>query len=189
MKKIALASLLALLTPGLAAAHAGTHDSGFVMGLAHPIGGADHVLAMIAVGLWAALLDGRALWALPLAFVGALVAGAGLGAAGVALPMVEPMILTSVVVLGVAIALALRLPLSVAVAAVALFGLVHGHAHGTEGPAGDLAGYAIGFVIATASLHVAGLALGLGLTRLFNLSVLRAAGGATALAGFALALA
>jgi urease accessory protein len=150
------------------------------------LGGADHVLAMLAVGLWAALTGGRAMWAMPLAFVGALLAGGAMGATGIALPGVEPMILASILVLGGAVALALRLPLPVALAGIAVFGLAHGFAHGAEGPAVGFAAYAAGFVLATAGLHIAGLVAGLALRR--AVPVTRALGALTAAAGAALAL-
>ena len=178
-------ALVLLMIPALALAHPG-HGQGFADGVGHPLGGADHMLAMVAVGLWAALTGGRALWALPLGFVGAMGVGAVLGMAGIALPLLEPMIAASVVVLGAAAALALRPALGQAVLAVALFGLMHGNAHGLEGAG---AGYATGFVLATAGLHLAGLALGLGLMRIGQRQGARLVAGGTALAGLALAFA
>ncbi len=176
------------LSPGLVLAHAGHegsgHGSGFLAGLGHPIGGLDHVLAMVAVGLWAALLGGRAIWSLPLAFITAMLAGGAAGALALPLPGVEPMILASIVALGTAAALALRLPPGAAIAVAAVFGLFHGHAHGSEGPAEGLALYAAGFAIATAALHSAGLALGFGITRV----AAQVLAGLAALAGVALAL-
>lgn len=127
----------------------------------HPIGGADHVLAMVAVGLWAATAtDRRGIWALPLVFMAAMVFGGLLGAMGMALPAVEPMILASSVVLGLAVAAAARPSLAVALPVVAVFGLMHGHAHGAEGPATGLAAYGLGFLLATGALHLAGIGLG-----------------------------
>lgn len=186
------ATVLAL--PGAALAHVGAAagpgpGQALLSGLAHPIGGADHLLAMVAVGLWAALIGGRALWALPLAFVGAMFAGGLAGAAGLILPGVEPMILASVVVLGAAVGLALRPGPLHAAAAVALFGLVHGQAHGVEAPATGMAGYAAGFALATMALHVAGIGLGRALMRAAGPVLPRGAGAATALAGMALVVA
>lgn len=154
------AGLLALASsPALAHLDPAEHGS-FAAGFTHPLFGTDHVLAMIAVGLWAALQGGRAVWVLPTAFVGAMVAGFVLSLTGVSIPYVEPLILTSVIVLGTAVALALRLPLGLSAALVAVFGLCHGHAHGGEiGLAGEL-GYAGGFVLATALLHAVGLLIG-----------------------------
>lgn len=173
-----------LLLPSAALAHPGhPGDQGvFAQGLMHPLGGIDHVLAMVAVGLWAATAqDRRAIWALPLTFVAAMVAGFAIGARGVALPAVEPLILASSVVLGLAVALALRPALAFAMPVVAIFGVMHGHAHGAEGPASGLIAYAAGFALATAGLHLTGIGLG-------RLGGARILGGATALAGVALAV-
>ncbi|MCC5988301.1 MAG: HupE/UreJ family protein [Pararhodobacter sp.] len=183
MRHIPLAMLLML--PAAAWAHphphAQVHGTGFVDGLMHPLSGADHLAAMLAVGLWAALTGGRALWAYPLAFVTAM-ALAGLAGAGQSpLPGVEPVILASVIVVGAAAALALRLPMVAALAALALFGAAHGHAHGVEGPA--VAGYPAGFVLATLGLHAAGLAIGLVAMRVQRPQVTRGVAAVTAIAG------
>lgn len=170
-----------LLMPTAAFAHPGHVDgTPFTAGWGHPLGGADHVLAMVAVGLWAATaMDRRGLWALPLTFVAAMVLGGAFGAGGIPLPGVEPVILASGIVLGLAVALALRPSLGFALPVVAVFGVMHGHAHGAEGPASGLLAYGLGFVLATAALHLAGIGLGrLGLTRVL--------GGLTAAAGLAL---
>ena len=172
-----------LMFPTAALAHPG-HVAGspFAAGWAHPLSGSDHVLAMLAVGLWAATAtDRRGIWALPLSFMAAMVLGGVLGAAGVQLPAVEPMILASSVILGLAVALALRPSLGVALPVVAAFGVMHGHAHGAEGPASGLAAYAAGFLLATGALHLAGIGLG-------RLGVTRILGGLTAAAGVALAV-
>lgn len=174
--------MVPVMLPTAAMAHPG-HEAGLVAGMLHPLGGADHVLAMLAVGLWAAQSGGRAVWAAPAAFVGAMLLGGVLGAAGVAVPAVEPMILASVVVLGALVALALRLPLAAALPVVALFGAAHGWAHGAEAPAGGMAAYAAGFGAATLALHGAGLLAGFALRRLAGLRLL---GGVTAAAGLAL---
>lgn len=161
--RLALSAAICVFASSPAFAHLDPSEHGsFASGFSHPLFGTDHVLAMIAVGLWAALLGGRAIWALPTAFVGAMFVGFILSVSGVPLPYVEPFILASVVVLGVLVALALRLPVSASAAIVAAFGICHGHAHGGEiGSAGEL-GYAAGFVIATALLHAAGLLIGYG---------------------------
>lgn len=172
----------ALAHPG----HFGTH-SAFTEGWMHPVGGTDHMLAMIAVGLWAATAtDRRAIWALPLCFMAAMLGGGGLGAMGVYLPAVEPMILASSVIMGLAVALALRPSLSFALPAVALFGVMHGHAHGVEGPDSGLLAYGLGFSLATGALHLAG--IGLGRLKLGRLGASRFLGAATAAAGVALAV-
>ncbi|KZM51516.1 HupE/UreJ family protein [Labrenzia sp. OB1] len=161
--RIILAAAITLFAASPALAHLDPSEHGsFAAGFSHPIFGTDHVLAMIAVGLWAALLGGRAIWLLPSAFVGAMLAGFALSVSGLPLPYVEPVILTSVIVLGVAVALALQLPLGASAALVAVFGLCHGHAHGGEMGAAGAIGYAAGFVLATILLHAAGLLIGYG---------------------------
>lgn len=162
MKRKLIATLIALPTPVLA--H-GMHESGTLLaGVLHPLGGADHLLAMVAVGLLAGQIGGRASWGLPLAFLAAMLAGGAAGASGLAFPGVEPMILASIAVLGALVALALKLPIGPLVAVVAAFGAAHGWAHGSEAPAGaslsDLVAYSAGFAGATAFLHLAGIALG-----------------------------
>ncbi len=182
-----LPALLAVTLPTAAFAHGGVgaHGTPFAAGVLHPLLGPDHLLAMVAVGLLAAMTGGRAVWALPASFVGGMVAGGLLGFGGAALPVVEPAILASVVVLGLAVACALRLPLALACTALALFGVAHGHAHGLEGPALGGAAYAAGFVLATAALHGLGLGLALGLGRP---AVVRGLGALTAVAGLVLAV-
>lgn len=161
--KRALASLSALATlalPAAALAHTGhAEGAGFLHGLDHPLGGADHVLAMVAVGFWAAQTGGRAVWALPAAFIGAMLAAGALGMAGVAFPAVEPGIVGSVIALGLLVALRPRLPLGAAAALTAAFAAFHGYAHGAEMPAAaDPMLYGLGFSLATALLHAAGVA-------------------------------
>ena len=162
---------------GPAQAHVGLGDGhDLAHGFAHPLGGLDHVLAMVAVGLFAAHLGGRALWLVPAAFMGMMAAGAALGMAGVAVPMVETGIGLSVLVFGLAVALRWTLPAGLAVALVGVFAVFHGHAHGAELPetAGGLA-FAAGFLGATALLHLAGLSLGAIIARLGETGGLRAA--------------
>lgn len=158
--KQALAAIALLLSPALAFAHPGHGDNGLLAGIGHPIGGLDHLLAMLAVGLWAAQQQGAARWALPLTFVGAMLIGGLQGFAGLPLPALESGIAASVLALGLAVALAVRPPLVLAVAATTLFALFHGVAHGLELPAmASPWGYAVGFVVATAVLHAGGYAL------------------------------
>ncbi len=180
MKHARLAFALALV-PTLAHAHPGhgAGTGGIGWGLAHPFTGLDHILAMVAVGLWAVQLGKRALWLLPVSFVSAMTAGAALGMSGVQLPFVEPAILASVIGLGAVIAFAARLPLGASAAAVALAALFHGQAHGSEIPAGT-AGFQtmLGVIIATALLHALGVAGGLGLQRIAQHGVIRVAGAA-----------
>lgn len=155
-RAVFVAALLAA-TPALA--HPGHEAMGFGAGFAHPLGGWDHLAAMIAVGALAGLLGGSFRWWLPGGFLAGMVLGGALGMAQVPLPMVEAGILASVVVLGVLVAAWMRLPLGVALPLLLVFGLLHGHAHGTEMTAGDGVGFALGFVLATALLHGAGLLL------------------------------
>lgn len=162
----ALAALAAGAAPALAHTGAG-HTSGFFAGLAHPVGGMDHLLAMVSVGIWSALAaKGQAwrIWIAPLAFVVAMLAGAAAGHLQVPLPMVETGIALSVLLLGLMILARVELPLAAGVAVVALFALYHGHAHGAEAT-GGIGAYMAGFAIATAVLHVAGIGFGLVMTR------------------------
>ncbi len=181
----------AAMLPTAALAHTGAGDaSGFSHGFVHPFGGVDHLLAMIAVGLFAAHLCGRALWLVPGAFVAMMAAGGALGAAGVGVPHVETGIALSVLVLGAAIAFGLSVPTAVAMVLVGFFAIFHGHAHGAEMPAAASGlAYGAGFVLATAALHATGVALGLGLGRMKGAPALRlrqVAGGGAALAGMGL---
>ncbi|MFU2486929.1 HupE/UreJ family protein [Thauera sp. WH-1] len=155
----ALAALALATASGAALAHPGHESASFFSGFAHPLGGLDHLLAMLAVGLVAARQSGRARWMLPAGFVLAMLAGAGLGVLGLALPAVEAGIAASVLVFGLLIALAARLPLMASLPLVAVFALFHGHAHHAEMGGASLATYAVGFALATALLHGAGYAL------------------------------
>lgn len=157
--RLATAAGLALWA-GAAVAHPGHESASFFSGITHPPGGADHLLAMLAVGLYAARQAGRQRWALPASFVLAMLAGAGLGALGIMLPAVEAGIAASVLVLGLLIAFAARLPVAAALPLVAVFALFHGHAHQAEMGEGTLAAYAAGFALATAALHAAGYLVG-----------------------------
>jgi urease accessory protein len=184
-----LLCLVALADP--AAAHPATGlaatGGGFAAGLAHPFSGLDHVLAMVAVGLWAVQLGGRAVWLVPAAFVAMMLVGGALGALGIALPAVELGIIGSVLLLGLMVALSLRLPVALGMALVGVFALCHGHAHGSEMPVATAAGlYALGFAAATAALHGLGLGLGLALRRG---PALRWSGAGIAAAGLVLLLA
>lgn len=177
---------LMLMIPKLALAHVGLHDGqGFAAGIGHPIGGADHVLAMVTVGIWAALTGGRAVWAMPAAFLAAMLFGGVLGAQDVPLPGVEPMILASIIVLGAAAGLAWRPPLMLALAGIAVFGVAHGYAHGVEGSA--QLPFAVGFLIATAALHAVGLAAGYVMLGTAQGMAARAAAGGAAVVGLVLA--
>jgi urease accessory protein len=164
------AALLAAIGSLGAAATAWAHPlnpaaSGFLSGFAHPWTGVDHVLAMVAVGIWAAQQGGRKIWILPLLFVGGMLAGAALAWSGIALPWVEGAVATSVVVLGCLVASLARLPLALGGALVGLLAVFHGHAHGTEAGAAQAVELAAGFALATLLLHGIGIAAGLALSR------------------------
>ncbi|MEQ8450362.1 MAG: HupE/UreJ family protein [Nitratireductor sp.] len=186
---ITVSILAASATPALAHLRPDI-DGALAAGFAHPFSGADHALAMIATGVWAASLGGRALWQLPLAFVTIMIAGFLLARTGIPLPFVEPAILASVIAIGLFAALALPVPVRGAAIVVGLFALFHGHAHGTE--LGNASGYTIGFVAATALLVAAGSALVRAGGRHRHHArrlIARGAGAATVLAGAWLALA
>jgi len=175
-------ALVALAAP--AAAHTGVATTdGFAVGLAHPLTGLDHLLAMVAVGLWAGLAGGRRLWFLPLGFVVAMAAGGVVGAVGVSMPAMELVIVGSVIALGAAVAAALAPPTVPALAAVAVFAPAHGVAHGAAMPA-TVDG--LGFVLATIALHAAGIALARGLGRAGFATATRIGGGAIATTGVVL---
>lgn len=181
--------LLAVVS-SLSFAHVGhlDADAGFLSGLLHPILGTDHLLAMLAVGLWAGSLPGKSLWLLPVTFLLAmLIAGIFGMVLPVSLPFMEPMIVSSVLVFGILIALAWRLPLWVLLPIVAVFSVFHGYAHGAELPeaAAPLL-YVLGYLSGTTLLLLAGSAAGLGLQRLHQAAP-RAFGGGIAAAGVWLA--
>lgn len=179
--------LATMVAAAPALAHTGVGAvEGFQAGLLHPLLGLDHVLAMVAVGLWAGLVGGRARLFYPVAFVTMMVLAGLWGMSGAALPGVETGIAVSVVVLGAAIALNLAPPLAAGTAACAIFAVFHGHAHGAELPEGASGlGYALGFVLATVALHGAGLGLAGALAARAPL-IARVAGGGLALAGMAI---
>ena len=190
MKRLLSATALLVLGVGPALAHPGhVEASSFLAGVAHPLSGLDHIAVMIAVGLWAALKGGRALWVWPAAFVGLMLVGGALGMAHVALPFVEPGILASVVALGLLVALAVDLPVITGAAIVGVFALFHGHAHGSE-VAENLSGieYMAGFAMATATLHLIGIGFAQMMTRANLRPCVRAAGALCVVIGGAFAL-
>jgi urease accessory protein len=181
---ISTAIFAAMTAPAFAHINPAEHGS-FAAGLSHPFTGADHVLAMVAVGLWAAQIGGRARWIVPASFVSMMAIGFLLAMNGIALPFVEPGILASVVGLGLLVALAIRMPVAVSAAVVGIFALFHGHAHGGELGAATPLSFAIGLMVATAILHAIG--LGLGMTIASRNQVLtRTLGALTAIGGAAL---
>ncbi len=169
----------------LADAHVGVGEThGFIHGLAHPFSGLDHVCAMIAIGLWAAQMGGRAVWRVPLTFMSVMALGGLLGMAAVPVAFVEAGIVMSLLVLGVLIAAAVRLPLLASSAIVGVFALFHGYAHGIEMPQ-SASGfeYTFGFVLATALLHVSGVGTALFAKNMGRVEWLRIAGAAIFLCG------
>jgi len=192
--KSRLATLLTLSVTMLAyiptagAHYIGAEGAGFITGLAHPFIGLDHLLAMIAVGIWAAQTGGSAVWRLPLSFIVMMAIAALISASGFGLPALEPLIAGSVVLLGLMVVFAIRLPINLSMVLVGLFAVVHGYAHGLEMPqASSAVLYGSGFVLATALLHLMGIGLGKVTYRKHLLS--RLSGSIIAIAGLYLATA
>ncbi|GAA5657950.1 HupE/UreJ family protein [Brucella anthropi] len=189
MKRTSLliAVLLSLMaSPAFAHLNPAEHGS-FAAGFTHPLSGADHILAMVAVGLWASMLGGRALVVVPLSFVGVMLLGFVAALGGVSLPYVEPVILASVIVLGLLVAMAFRASTLTATLIVGFFAFFHGYAHGGEIGSAAFLSYGAGFALATALLHAAGIGVGLAAGRLLQgrtgQIVMRIAGGFATLSG------
>lgn len=186
----AIAVLIALM-PAVALAHTGVGvTTGFSHGFMHPLTGIDHILAMMMVGVFAWQLGSRALFLMPITFVLVMTVGGVLGAVGIGLPFVEAGIALSVIVLGAIVAFRVKAPVAIAMAVAGLFAIFHGHAHGSEMPenAAGMA-YGLGFPIATALLHLAGIGLGFLIGRIDDKRwpiFVRATGAVTAVAGLAL---
>lgn len=178
-------ALLAAFWAQAACAHLQQSEAaGLLTGLLHPLSGLDHVLAMVAVGLWGAQLGMPAIWVLPIAFPLVMALGGMLGFLGVPIPGVEAGIAASAIVLGTAVAFELRPPLVIAALVVGGFAIFHGHAHGVELPPGHNALlYSMGFVIATGGLHALGIGIGAVHGRPWGRQLLRAAGTAVATGG------
>jgi urease accessory protein len=181
---IALATFLSV-AGGPAEAHVGEAAAGgFFSGFSHPISGLDHVLAMVAVGIWGAQLGAPALWLLPVMFPLVMAFGGFLGLVGVPLPGVEMAIALSALVLGTAVVLQARPPLAAALFIVCAFAIFHGHAHGTELPPGESGLlYSVGFVVGTGCLHLVGIGLGVACRWDWGRRALQGAGAAVALGG------
>lgn len=178
--------LLGLLWPLAAWAHVGQGDvgGGFVAGIAHPVLGLDHVVAMIAVGMWGAQLGAPAIWVLPVTFPLVMALGGALGALGVPIPGIEIGIAVSAIALGAMVLLAARPPLWIAALLVAVFAVFHGHAHGAELPESvNVIAYSIGFVVATGALHALGILIGVIHRWPAGAKALRAGGGVIAAFG------
>ena len=187
LRRVAPIAIAAAVLPGLssaALAHVGIHAAGFADGLAHPFSGLDHVLAMVAIGLWASQLGRPAYWLLPASFPAVMALGAVLGANNMSLPWVDIGIAASVIVLGAAIALSFKPSLLVSTTLIAAFALLHGHSHGAELPQSASAlAYGAGFLAATLGLHAIGLAVGAWSSRPAARLATRTAGVAIAAAG------
>lgn len=178
-------SFFSLLSPAVFAHTEEGVVGGFISGFLHPIYGPDHVVAMVAVGMWGAFLGSPAIWLLPVVFPLVMAFGGALGVIGVPLPLVEVGIASSAIVLGLMVLLAVRPPLWIAAVLVGAFGIFHGHAHGTELPgASNPLSYAIGFVLATGLMHLAGIAFGLLADLPRGRMVVRIAGGLISASGF-----
>jgi urease accessory protein len=177
---------LFIFLPSTASAHSETGTvGGFISGFRHPLTGLDHIVAMVAVGLWGAFLGAPAIWVLPVVFPLVMALGGALGVLGVPLPGVETGIALSGIMLGLAVTFAARPPLWVAAVMVGCFAIFHGHAHGAELPhSANAMTYAVGFVISTGLLHLTGIAIGL-LTRWqWGRVSVRACGVVVAIVGF-----
>jgi urease accessory protein len=185
MTRPLLVAALAVIASTAAQAHTGDAlGGGFLTGFTHPLLGWDHVVAMVAVGLWGAILGPPALWVLPITFPLVMALGAALGIAGVTIPMVETGIAASGVVLGLMVAFSVRPALWIAALLVGVFAIFHGHAHGTELPTAiNPYAYAAGFVIGTGLLHLGGIAFGTLMSSPAGSWAVRAAGVVIAAAG------
>lgn len=184
---IAVLAVVSFFTPSVALAHeASGVGGGLISGFLHPILGPDHVAAMVAVGLLGAMLGAPAIYLLPIIFPLVMAFGGALGVAGVPLPAVEVGIALSAVVLGLMVAAGQKIPLIAAAVVVAVFAIFHGHAHGTELPAAaDALAFAVGFVVGTGLLHLAGIVIGVPVRWSVGRTLVRALGGAIAIAGLA----
>jgi urease accessory protein len=186
MSKAVLAAVGVVLAGSAFAHEGGGVAGGFASGFMHPILGWDHVVAMVAVGLWGAFLGRLAIWVLPIVFPMVMAFGGAIGLSGLHIPAVETGIALSAIVLGAVVALAVRPPIWVAAVIVGSFAIFHGYAHGVELPkAADPLAYSLGFVIATGTLHLLGIAIGLVVRWPAGKVAVRAVGAAIALAGVA----
>ena len=183
----ALTAIVLLVSAAALSAHEQQGQvQGFLTGLRHPVSGWDHVLAMVAVGLWGAQLGPPALWLLPIAFPMMMAVGGFMGLVGIHVPGVEIGVALSALLLGLVVAIEAKPKMATCLALVGVFAIFHGHAHGTELPPGQNGLiYSIGFVVATGCLHAVGIAIGLAHARSTGRIVLRVAGTVVAAAGVA----
>ncbi len=183
-----LLAITFLLLAQPAFAHVGVgHTDSFSAGVGHPLGGLDHILVMVTVGLWGVLAGGRAIWTWPAAFVVTMLVGFAAAAGGLHVPFVEPVILASIIVLGLLVAMAVKAPVWLGAVIVGVFAFFHGHAHGTEAGGVSLIPYAAGFALATATLHIIGIGMGLLAEGRIGQMALRALGAVAVLGGLAIA--
>lgn len=187
LKRLAFPAALSFIFSATASAHSATGSAGgFSSGFTHPLSGLDHIVAMVAVGLWGAFLGKRAMWTLPVVFPVVMALGGAMGVLGVPLPGVEMGIAGSGIILGLMVAFAVQPPLWVAAVLVGFFAIFHGHAHGTELPdSANAMTFSIGFVTATGLLHLAGIAFGLLVDLPWGKVAIRTGGGLIAAVGFA----
>ncbi len=182
--------ILFLAVPGIASAHTGIEPTtGFLFGFTHPLGGVDHLLAMLATGIWAVQVGGRAIWTVPCVFVAVMTLAGALGILEIPVPYIEQGILLSIIVLGILIAGVFKLPLIYGSFIIGFFAIFHGYAHGTEMPASfNALSYATGFVFATIILHLLGIGIGK-LIKTANLTTMdRLAGSTIFLSGIYLSI-
>ncbi|WP_161781961.1 HupE/UreJ family protein [Nitratireductor basaltis] len=186
MKRLLSVIVGTMVLPAEAMAHPPFSIS-LIDGLLHPISGVHHLLAMIAVGVWAAQSGGRAVWAWPVCFIIIMVGGSAAASAGFSIPFVEPGILTSILVLGLMITFAAKLHIAAGAALIAVFALLHGYVHGVAYPIdGTIMQYLAGLILGTACLHAAGIAVA-GFSRHIAAPwATQALGALTVLAGFGL---
>jgi len=174
----------ALVSPALGHTGVGQANS-FACGIAHPLNGADHILAMVAVGVWGVLAGGPAILVWPISFAATMLVGFAAATLSLQVPFVEPAISSSIIILGLFVALAVKSPVWLGAVITGLFAFFHGHAHASEATAVSVLPYAAGFALATAGLHAAGIALGLFAKGSIGKVALRAMGGLAALGGLA----
>lgn len=187
MKALTLAVVTVAATAIVSPAHAaGGSFASFVAGFAHPVGGIDHILVMLMVGVWGVLAGGRALWVWPAAFVTTMLAGFAAATLGLQVPGVPAALSTSIIVLGLMVALAVRAPLWLGAALVGSFAFFHGHAHGTEAVAASLLAYGAGFALATAALHAVGIGVAIAVEGSIGKLAVQAVGALTVLGGLVL---
>jgi urease accessory protein len=187
VRSLVLAVFAATAATAPAIAHTAGVVGGFLGGVAHPLFGLDHIVAMVAVGLWGVFLGTPAIWLLPIVFPLVMAFGGVLGIVGMPLPAVEIGIATSAIVLGLMVAASARPPLWIAAILVGAFAIFHGHAHGVELPPGaDAVAFSAGFVIATGLLHLTGIAFGLLARWPVGRIAVRTAGAAIATVGIVL---